>query len=214
MKTIYLSLGSNVGDREQNITRAIAMMAERGIHIVRQSSLFETEPVGLRTQGWFLNCAVQAETDLMPRQLLHTIQHIEHELGRRRMVASGPRTIDIDILMLGTSVIHSAELDVPHPRMTERRFVLVPLLEIAPTSPPPRAEEKYHPIACCNARSERSSTSPLALISLGYGLSTVSPRPPSEYRRLPAPIGINLVRYSVSYLSDIMHAVETDALHK
>ncbi len=133
MKTIYLSLGSNVGDREQNIARAIAMMAERGIHIVRHSSLFETEPVGLRAQGWFLNCAVQVETDLMPRQLLHTIQRIEHELGRRRMVANGPRTIDIDILLLGTSVIHSPELDVPHPRMTERRFVLVPLNEIAPS---------------------------------------------------------------------------------
>jgi 2-amino-4-hydroxy-6-hydroxymethyldihydropteridine diphosphokinase len=134
MKTVYFSLGSNVGGREQNIARAIAMMAERGIRIVRQSSLFETEPVGLRAQGWFLNCAVEAETDLMPRQLLHTIQRIERELGRRRMVANGPRTIDIDILLLGTSVIHSPELDVPHPRMTERRFVLVPLNEIAPTA--------------------------------------------------------------------------------
>ena len=133
MKTIYLSLGSNLGGREQNIARAIAMMAERGIRIVRKSSLFETEPVGLRAQGWFLNCAVEAETDFMPRQLLHAIQHIEHELGRRRMVANGPRTIDIDILLLGTSVIHSPELDVPHLRMTERRFVLVPLNEIAPT---------------------------------------------------------------------------------
>ena len=133
MKTVYLSLGSNVGDREQNITRAIAMMTERGIRIVRPSSMFETEPVGLPAQGWFLNCAVEAETDLMPRQLLHTIQRIEHELGRRRMVANGPRTIDIDILLFGTSIIHSPELDVPHPRMTERRFVLVPLNEIAPS---------------------------------------------------------------------------------
>jgi 2-amino-4-hydroxy-6-hydroxymethyldihydropteridine diphosphokinase len=133
MKTIYLSLGSNLGGREQNIARAIAMMAERGIRIVRQSSLFETEPVGLRAQGWFLNCAAEAETGLMPRQLLHTIQRIEHELGRRRTVANGPRTIDIDILLLGSSVIHSPELDVPHPRMTERRFVLVPLNEIAPS---------------------------------------------------------------------------------
>jgi 2-amino-4-hydroxy-6-hydroxymethyldihydropteridine diphosphokinase len=132
MKTVYLSLGSNVGDREQNIARAIAMMAERDIRITRQSSLFETEPVGLRAQGWFLNCAVEAETDLMPRQLLHTIQHIEHSLGRRRLVANGPRTIDIDILLLGTSVIRSPELEIPHPRMTDRRFVLVPLHEIAP----------------------------------------------------------------------------------
>ena len=133
MKTVYLSLGSNVGDREQNITRAITMMSERGIHIIRQSSLFETEPVGLRAQRWFLNCAVQAETDLMPRQLLHKIQHIEHELGRKRTVANGPRTIDIDILLLGSSVIHSPELQVPHPGMTERSFVLIPLNEIAPT---------------------------------------------------------------------------------
>jgi 2-amino-4-hydroxy-6-hydroxymethyldihydropteridine diphosphokinase len=132
MKTVYLSLGSNVGERDQNITRAIAMMAERGIRIARESSLFETEPVGLRTQGWFLNCAVEAETDLMPRQLLHTIQHIEHELGRRRLVERGPRTIDIDILLFGTSIIRSPELEIPHPRMTDRRFVLVPLHEIAP----------------------------------------------------------------------------------
>jgi 2-amino-4-hydroxy-6-hydroxymethyldihydropteridine diphosphokinase len=132
MKTVYLSLGSNVGGREQNIARAIALMAERGIHTVRQSSLFETEPVGLRAQGWFLNCAIEAETDLMPRQLLRTIQRIEHELGRKRLVANGPRTIDIDILFLGSSVVRSPELEIPHPRMTNRRFVLIPLHEIAP----------------------------------------------------------------------------------
>jgi 2-amino-4-hydroxy-6-hydroxymethyldihydropteridine diphosphokinase len=133
MKTIYLSLGSNVGSRDQNIARAIGAMSARGLRIVRQSSLFVTEPVDIPTQSWFLNCAVEAETDLMPRQLLHVLQEIEHALGRRRLVRRGPRVIDIDILLYGSNIIRSPGLEVPHPRMTERRFVLVPLREIAPS---------------------------------------------------------------------------------
>jgi 2-amino-4-hydroxy-6-hydroxymethyldihydropteridine diphosphokinase len=133
MKTIYLSLGSNVGSRDQNIARAIGAMSARGLRIVRQSSLFVTEPVDIPTQSWFLNCAVEAETDLMPRQLLHVLQEIEHALGRRRLVRRGPRVIDIDILLYGSNIIRSPDLEVPHPRMTERRFVLVPLREIAPS---------------------------------------------------------------------------------
>ncbi|HKV48071.1 MAG TPA: 2-amino-4-hydroxy-6-hydroxymethyldihydropteridine diphosphokinase [Candidatus Acidoferrales bacterium] len=138
MKTVYLALGSNMGDREQNIARAIESMEARGVRVVRQSSLYETEPVGIRGDGWFLNCAVQAQTDLMPLQLLNTLLQIEKELGRKRHEAPAAphglkdsRTIDLDILLFGDSVIHSRELEVPHPRMTERRFVLVPLAEIA-----------------------------------------------------------------------------------
>lgn len=131
MKTIYLSLGSNVGDRAKNIARAIDELAAAGVRVARQSSLYSTEPVDVPTQSWFLNCVVEAETELMPRQLLRAIQRIEHDMGRRRAVRRGPRVIDIDILLYGSSVVHDVDLEVPHPRMAERRFVLVPLREIA-----------------------------------------------------------------------------------
>jgi len=132
MKTIFLSLGSNVGDREQNIAHAIEAMASRGIQVRRQSSLYASEPVDLPTQSWFLNCVVEAQTELMPRQLLHALQELELDLGRRRLVRRGPRVVDIDILLYGSSVVRAPELEVPHPRMAERRFVLVPLRELAP----------------------------------------------------------------------------------
>jgi 2-amino-4-hydroxy-6-hydroxymethyldihydropteridine diphosphokinase len=130
--TVYLSLGSNLGDRAAHIERALARLDEENIKIVRRSSFYQTEPVEFLAQGWFLNIAVEAETDLMPRQLLRVIRNIERELGRKRIVRSGPRTIDIDILLFGANIIKAAELEIPHPRMTERRFVLVPMAEIAP----------------------------------------------------------------------------------
>jgi 2-amino-4-hydroxy-6-hydroxymethyldihydropteridine diphosphokinase len=132
MKTIFLSLGSNVGDREQNIAEAIEAMPSRGIQVRHHSSLYATEPVDVPTQCWFLNCVVEAQTDLMPRQLLHALQELERELGRRRLVRRGPRVVDIDILLYGASVVRAPELEVPHPRMADRRFVLVPLRELAP----------------------------------------------------------------------------------
>jgi 2-amino-4-hydroxy-6-hydroxymethyldihydropteridine diphosphokinase len=131
--TVYFSLGSNLGDRVAHIERALARLAEENVRIVKRSSFYETEPVEFLAQGWFLNIAVEAETELMPRQLLRVIRNIERELGRKRVVRSGPRTIDIDILLFGTSIMNAADLKVPHPRMTERRFVLVPIAEIAPT---------------------------------------------------------------------------------
>lgn len=133
MKTVYLSLGSNVGEREKHLAAAIEALAAHGIHVTRRSSIYSTEPVDFETQGWFLNCAVEAETNLMPRQLLNTIRQIENDLGRGRLVRGGPRVIDLDILLCGSSVIRSAELEVPHPRMARRRFVLAPLAEIAPS---------------------------------------------------------------------------------
>jgi len=144
MKTVYLALGSNMGDRAENMARAIAELAAHGVRVKRQSSLYETEPVDVRGGGWFLNCAVEAETDLMPRQLMQALLAIERSLGRqrRRMPRSAaegasegpkePRTIDMDILLFGSSVVGMPELEIPHPRMAERRFVLVPLAEIAP----------------------------------------------------------------------------------
>ena len=146
MKNVYLSLGSNLGDRAENITRAIEALGERGVRVTKRSSLYETEPVNVRGGGWFLNAAVEAETELMPLQLLQVLLAVERSLGRaRRPEAKGtgqdpkePRTIDIDILLFGSSVVDSSGLASPHPRMAERRFVLAPLAEIAP--------EVQHPV--------------------------------------------------------------------
>ena len=132
MKTAWLSLGSNVGDREANLREAMRRLEAEGIHIRRESSLYETEPQDQRDQPWFLNSVVEVETTLFPKQLLGCVRKIEKALGRKRTVAKGPRTIDIDILLYGSFVIKSAELEIPHARMSERRFVLEPLSELAP----------------------------------------------------------------------------------
>jgi len=132
MNTIYLSLGANVGDRARNIARAIEALASRGVRVRRESSLYETEPVEMSSADWFLNCVVEAETALTPGELMRALLEIERSVGRERRALHGPRTIDIDILLFGPSVVHTPDLDIPHPRMAERRFVLVPLAEIAP----------------------------------------------------------------------------------
>lgn len=132
-KTIYLSLGSNLGDRAVNIARAIAALSGADVRVTRQSSLYATEPVGFREQHWFLNCCVEAETSLLPLQLLHALREIQFVFGRRPRRDKGPRTIDMDILFYGISSIQTRDLVVPHPRLAERRFVLVPLAGIAPT---------------------------------------------------------------------------------
>jgi 2-amino-4-hydroxy-6-hydroxymethyldihydropteridine diphosphokinase len=133
MKTIYLSLGSNVGDRAASIARAIEALKAAGVRVLQQSSLYTTEPVDFEPQGWFLNCVVEAETDLMPRQLLRALRKIERQLGTKKLVRRGPRAIDMDILFFGSSVVRTPELEIPHPRIAERQFVLVPLAEIAPS---------------------------------------------------------------------------------
>jgi 2-amino-4-hydroxy-6-hydroxymethyldihydropteridine diphosphokinase len=137
MSTVYLSLGSNLGDRAGNIARAIALLDERSVRVMRRSSLYETEPMDVRDGGWFLNCAVEAKTELPPAELMKALLEIERSLGRERLAhgATGPkesRTIDIDILLYGSSAVHAPQIKIPHPRMAERRFVLVPLAEIAP----------------------------------------------------------------------------------
>jgi len=134
VKTVYLSLGSNLGDRQLHLQRAVACLEGEGVKVQRQSSLYETEPQDVARQPWFLNIVVRCETQLFPVQLLKVLQRIERELGRIRAgaVRRGPRVIDIDILLYGNAVIDTPQLTVPHPRMTERRFVLEPLLEIAP----------------------------------------------------------------------------------
>jgi len=132
-KTVYLSLGSNVGDRAKNLRDAIAALGNSGVSVARVSSLYETEPVDYLDQPWFLNCAIEAETELAALDLLHAMRGIEAQMGSKRLVAKGPRLIDIDILLYGSEVIDTPELQVPHPRMHLRRFVLEPLAEVAPS---------------------------------------------------------------------------------
>jgi 2-amino-4-hydroxy-6-hydroxymethyldihydropteridine diphosphokinase len=126
MTTAYLSLGSNIGDREANLRAALDRLQP-----TRVSPIYETEPVDYTNQSWFLNLAAEIQTDLLPRQLLTLTQRIERELGRIRTIAKGPRTLDIDILLFGGVTMHTRELEIPHPRMAERRFVLRPLADIA-----------------------------------------------------------------------------------
>jgi 2-amino-4-hydroxy-6-hydroxymethyldihydropteridine diphosphokinase len=131
-KLVYLGLGSNIGDREANLRAAIDRLPANGIEVLRVSPIYETEPVDYTDQRWFLNLVVEASTALLPMQLLARTGRIERELGRIRAIAKGPRTIDVDILLYGRSLIRSAKLEVPHPRMGERRFVLAPLADLAP----------------------------------------------------------------------------------
>jgi|SRR5258708_2915626 len=131
-KTVYLSLGSNVGDREGNLRAAIDELPHAGVVVTTVSSFYETEPVDLREQPWFLNCAVEAETNFDAAMLLRALREIETKMGSQKLVAKGPRLIDMDILLYGAETIDTPELLVPHPRMHLRRFVLVPLAEIAP----------------------------------------------------------------------------------
>ncbi len=130
-KTVYLSLGSNLEDRERNLRSALESLRSLG-EITATSSLYDTEPVEFTAQPWFLNCAVALETEKLPRQLLSGVLQIEQSMGRRRAQPKGPRLIDIDILLFGHSVIKTGSLTIPHPAMHERRFVLEPLAEIAP----------------------------------------------------------------------------------
>ena len=145
-KFAYLSLGSNVGDREANLRAAIDGLTAFG-KVAAVSALYETEPVELVAQPWFLNCAVKLETEKMPRQLLSGILALERKMGRRRVQKKGPRNIDIDILLFGNSVVETKGLTIPHPALHERRFVLEPLAEIAP--------EVRHPVLKTTARELR-----------------------------------------------------------
>jgi 2-amino-4-hydroxy-6-hydroxymethyldihydropteridine diphosphokinase len=150
-KLVYLSLGSNVGDRAANLNAAIERLRSLG-EVAAVSSFYETEPVEFTAQPWFLNCAVKLNTEKMPKQLLNAVLDIEKEMGRKRLKKKGPRTIDIDILLFGNSVIDTKGLTVPHPAMHERRFVLEPLAEIAP--------EVRHPVFKRTARELRDALPP------------------------------------------------------
>jgi 2-amino-4-hydroxy-6-hydroxymethyldihydropteridine diphosphokinase len=132
MKRIYLGLGSNLGEREKMLAEAVRALDSPQLRILRLSPVYETEPVGPAGQSWFLNQVAEAETDFFPLQLLHRTSKVEAQLKRRRLAPNGPRTIDIDIVLYGHAVVRTARLEIPHPRMHERRFVLAPLADLAP----------------------------------------------------------------------------------
>jgi GTP cyclohydrolase-4 len=131
MATAYLGLGSNLGDRKQNLAQALELLSKQMV-IEQVSFIYETEPVGYEEQPLFLNAVCRISTELKPRQILRLAKKIEAKLGRMPGFPNAPRTIDIDILFYGEEVLSSKELIIPHPRLAERAFVLVPLAEIAP----------------------------------------------------------------------------------
>lgn len=131
--TAYVGVGSNLGDRREHIRRAVAALdAVEGVAVVRESHLYETEPVGRPPQPRFLNGAVEVECSTTPRELLAALHRIEAALGRTRPAPNMPRTIDLDLLLWGDTVLDEPGLTVPHPRMHERWFVLRPLADMAP----------------------------------------------------------------------------------
>src|SRR6267143_2340737 len=132
VKMVYLSLGSNVGEREANLRGAIAALPGAGVRVTRMSARYETEPVDYLGQGWFLNCVVEGGTEKTAVELLRSLREIETRMGSKKLVAKGPRRMDMDILLYAQETMDTPELQVPHPRMHLRRFVLVPLAEIAP----------------------------------------------------------------------------------
>jgi 2-amino-4-hydroxy-6-hydroxymethyldihydropteridine diphosphokinase len=140
---VYLSLGSNLGDRAANLRAAIERLAEIG-NLVHASSFYETEPVDVPNQPWFMNCVIAIETDLSAKAVLAFALRVEEEMGRLRTRDKGPRSIDIDILLFDDQIMEQQGLRIPHPAMHVRRFVLEPLVEIAP--------EAFHPVLNKSAR--------------------------------------------------------------
>jgi 2-amino-4-hydroxy-6-hydroxymethyldihydropteridine diphosphokinase len=132
--TYYLGLGSNLGRRREHLRRARELLAARGVRTIKASSVYRTEPVGVGRQPWFYNQVLKVESTLAPHALLVLVLEVEAVLGRVRSAPRRPRTIDIDILLAGRSVVRTKDLTVPHPRLERRNFVLVPLVEIAPAA--------------------------------------------------------------------------------
>ncbi len=129
--TAYVGIGSNLGDRLENLWEAVRQLARtRGVRFLRSSSVYETSPVGGPKQDDFLNAVVEISTELEPHALLEALQRIENDLGRVRAERFGPRTIDLDLLLYGDEAIDDPDLIVPHPRMRDRAFVVVPLMEL------------------------------------------------------------------------------------
>ena len=145
MVQAYLGLGSNIGDRKQQLLKAIDLIGNiKGIKVTKQSSIYETAPIGYTDQPNFLNLCLEIETELSPQQLLKHCLDIEQQLHRVREIRWGPRTLDIDILLYSDDIIETDNLSIPHPRMQERAFVLIPLNDIASDKKDPRLNQKIH----------------------------------------------------------------------
>jgi 2-amino-4-hydroxy-6-hydroxymethyldihydropteridine diphosphokinase len=162
VKRVYLALGSNLGDREANLRTAIRKLHGPDLQVCRISSVYETAAVYYLEQPDFLNCVVEADTDLLPMRLLRRVSSIERSMGRKRAIPKGPRNIDIDILLHGSAVIDTPDLKVPHPRMAERRFVLEPLAELAP--------DLRHPVDRRTIREMLAAAPPQRVAKLGAPL--------------------------------------------
>ncbi len=132
MAIVYLGIGSNLGNRALNIKKALSRLEDNKISVTKLSTVIETDPVGGPAQGKYLNAVLEAKTNLSPDPLRQLLKAIERELGRKRTVRNGPRTIDLDILLYNRETIKTDDLKIPHPRMLERDFVMTPLAEIAP----------------------------------------------------------------------------------
>ena len=145
MVQAYLGLGSNIGDRKQQLLKAIDLIGNiKGIKVTKQSSIYETAPIGYTDQPNFLNLCLEIETELSPQQLLKHCLDIEQQLHRVREIRWGPRTLDIDILLYSDNIIETDNLSIPHPRMQERASVLIPLNDIASDKKDPRLNQKIH----------------------------------------------------------------------
>ncbi|MDA8214332.1 MAG: 2-amino-4-hydroxy-6-hydroxymethyldihydropteridine diphosphokinase [Nitrospiraceae bacterium] len=138
MSIVHIGIGSNIGDRQAHCKDAIERLKRKGIVVNKLSPMYETEPWGLKEQPKFINMAIEAETSLSPEELLNTLKCVEKEMGREESVRWGPRIIDLDILFYNDIVINMEHLQIPHPLLHKREFVLLPLFEIAP--------DKEHPI--------------------------------------------------------------------
>ena len=159
--TVYLSLGTNIGDKEQNLTRAIEALSLALGRCIAVSQFIGTEPWGFQSENSFLNCAAAFETELSPFELLDTTERIERELGRTAKSHGGnysDRIIDIDILLYGSMTIESERLTIPHPLMHMRNFVLEPLAQIAPDAVHPTLDRSIRELKCALAEKEALSS--------------------------------------------------------
>jgi 2-amino-4-hydroxy-6-hydroxymethyldihydropteridine diphosphokinase len=132
MSVVYIGIGSNLGNRQENCLRAIELLQKKGIIVKKRSSIYETEPWGVKDQPLFLNMVIEIKTGLKPKELLRILKDVEKEVGRKESLKWGPRIIDLDILLIDNIVLNEDNLKIPHPLMHKREFVLRPLCEIAP----------------------------------------------------------------------------------
>lgn len=183
MVKVYLGLGSNLGQRKKNIQKAIGRIKKiKDVKIKKSSALYETEPVGYKKQPWFINAAIEIETELPPAKLLQNLREIEKKLGRQnshsRIRRGGPRIIDLDLLFYGKEIIRKKNLSIPHPRLSERKFVLIPLNEINPRIYHPKLKKTVHQLLndLKNNPDQVIKISPLHKIRSGSLITQISKR--------------------------------------